>query len=502
MTTLTQAHALTRLLADDAAWKLLRSKLAPVIVAVLNAHLGGEERRMESEELYELIDADLDDLRAHGFEIQGTARSYCAEWRAAGYLDRRPAESSRGETFELSAASLTAIRFLAQLTQPRQTATESRLASIATQLRQLSVDSDPNAVRRIERLEAQRDHIDAEIEAINRGDSPALERDRGLERIRDIIILAEDIPADFVRVRNEFEALNRDLRAKVIESDAAQKEVLDDIFRGVDYIDQSEAGRSFASFSALVLNPERSEEVEADIQQVLNREFAGDLAVAERRFLRQLLRTLKSRSAEIHNVVTVFARGLRRYVQSQEYHRDRVLRRELQDALSAAHTASAHIKPYEVIEAVFDLSSVQVRSAGVLSLHDPSANDASEQVAVHQAEAVSLEQLRAIARETEIDFTELTNNINALLHDRSLSPADNSTELAQTTGTAGSAVTTGDVLAAFPATQGVASLVGLLMIGVQHGTPTDSSELARWTGLDGVERQSLVPGFRFTERVL
>ena len=265
MTTLAQAHALTRLLADDAAWKLLRSKLAPVIVAVLNAHLGGEERRMESEELYELIDADLDDLRAHGFEIQGTARSYCAEWRAAGYLDRRPAESSRGETFELSAASLTAIRFLAQLTQPRQTATESRLASIATQLRQLSVDSDPNAVRRIERLEAQRDHIDAEIEAINRGDSPALERDRGLERIRDIIILAEDIPADFVRVRNEFEALNRDLRAKVIESDAAQKEVLDDIFRGVDYIDQSEAGRSFASFSALVLNPERSEEVEADI---------------------------------------------------------------------------------------------------------------------------------------------------------------------------------------------------------------------------------------------
>ena len=137
-----------------------------------------------------------------------------------------------------------------------------------------------------------------------------------------------------------------------------------------------------------------------------------------------------------------------------------------------------------------------------MSLHDPSANDASEQVAVHQAEAVSLEQLRAIARETEIDFTELTNNINALLHDLSLSPADNSTELAQTTGTAGSAVTTGDVLAAFPATQGVASLVGLLMIGVQHGTPTDSSELARWTGLDGVERQSLVPGFRFTERVL
>lgn len=497
MSVLSQAHALTRLQSEHAAWSMLKADLAPVVVSVLDAHLGGETRRLESEELYELIDADLDDLRAHGFVLPGSARAYCADWRTSGYLVRRPAGASRGETFELSAYALTAIRFLSQLAKPRKAVTESRLAGIAVQLRQLAVDSDPDAVRRIERLEAQRAAIDAEIEAINRGESPALERDRALERIRDIVALAEDIPTDFARVRGEFEDLNRDLRARVIESDEAQREVLDEIFRGVDLIDQSEAGRSFSSFSSLVLDPERGHEVEEDIRSVLDREFTADLSTAERRFLRRLLRTLKSHSSEIHGVITIFARGLRRYVQSQDYQRDRVLRRELRDSLAAAHTASTHIKPFAPTEAELELSAVPLRSVGAIHIHDPSANDAPEHVISHKTETISLEALRAIARETEIDFTELASNINALLNQRRKARDD--------TGAADPeepTVTAAEVLNAFPATQGVASVAGLLLLGAQQGISTETHEFIRWTGLDGVRRQSSVPGYRFTGRVL
>jgi len=95
------------------------------------------------------------------------------------HLIRRPAETSRSETFELSPAALATTRFLDQLAIPRQAATKSRLANIAAQLQRL----------------------------------------------------AEDIPTDFARVRTEFESLNRELRTKVLESDAAQRAVLDDIFR-------------------------------------------------------------------------------------------------------------------------------------------------------------------------------------------------------------------------------------------------------------------------------
>ena len=482
MTALAQAHALSRLLDEHVAWRMLRADNAPVMVSVLAAHLGGDERRIESEDLYERIDADLDELRAHGFDLPGTAKAYCADWRTAGYLVRRPAETSRGETFELSPAALTATRFLAQLVQPRQAATESRLASIASQLHRLAVDSDPDARTRIARLEEQRAQIDAQIEAINRGESPPVDHERAVERVRDILAMAEDVPSDFARVRAEFEQLNRDLRARVLESDAAQRAVLDDIFRGVNMIGESEAGRSFTGFAGLVLDPERGQEFEDDIRSVLERDFTGALSAAERRFLRQLLRTLKERSGEIHDVITTFARGLRRYVQSQEYERDRVLRRELRGALAAGHAASIRIKPYKSTDISLSLSAVPMRSAGALRLHDPAAYDAPEAVITHEAAPVSIEELRALARETEIDFDELTGNVNAMLKDVD-------------------AVTGGGVLERFPATQGVASVVGLLAIGAAQGVTSDP-ERVTWVGVDAVTRTARIPSYRFTGRVL
>ncbi|WP_460800807.1 DUF3375 domain-containing protein [Microbacterium sp. GXF6406] len=482
MTALSQAHALTRLLDEHVAWRMLRADSAPIMVAVLAAHLGGEERRIESEDLYERIDADLDELRAHGFEVSGTGKAYCAQWRTAGYLVRRPAETSRGETFELSPEALSATRFLDQLAQPRQSATESRLASIAAQLHRLAVDSDPDARTRIARLEEQRAQIDAEIEAINRGEAPPLDQDRAVERVRDVLAMAEDIPSDFARVRSEFENLNRDLRARVLESDAAQRAVLDDIFRGVNMIDESDAGRSFTGFAGLVLDPERGQEFEDDIRRVLDRDFTNALTPAERRFLRRLLRVLKERSGEIHDVITTFARGLRRYVQSQEYERDRVLRRELRDALAAGHAASTLIKPYKPTGVSLSLSAVPMRSAGALRLHDPAAYDAPETVVTHEAAEVSIEELRALARETEIDFDELTGNINAVLADVE-------------------AVTIAEVLERFPATQGVASIVGLLALGAAQGTESEAERVA-WVGADAVARAARIPGYRFTGRVL
>lgn len=482
MTALAQAHALSRLLDEHVAWRMLRADSAPVMVAILAAHLGGDERRIESEDLYERIEADLDDLRGHGFDLPSTAKAYCADWRTSGYLVRRPAETSREETYELSPAALTATRFLAQLAQPRQAATESRLSSIAGQLHRLAVDSDPDARTRIARLEEQRAQIDAQIEAINRGEAPPLDQNRAIERVRDILAMAEDIPSDFARVRAEFEELNRDLRTRVLESDAAQRAVLDDIFRGVNMIDESDAGRSFTGFAALVLDPERGQELEDDIRRILDRDFAGELTPAERRFLRRLLRTLKERSSEIHDVITTFARGLRRYVQSQEYEHDRVLRKELRAALAAGQSASTRIKPYRPTQVSLSLSAVPMRSAGMLRLHDPAAYDASETVVIHEAGAVSIEELRALARETEIDFDELITNVNATLADAE-------------------AVSIGEVLERFPATQGVASVVGLLALGAAQGV-SDAAERVFWVGADAVPRAAWIPSYRFTGRVL
>ena len=98
VSTLSQTHALKQLVETDATWRLLRADNAPVIAALLSEHLGGENRRLAAADLYELIDHDLEALRAHGFDLPQVAQSYCAEWRKAGFLTRRPAEEARGET--------------------------------------------------------------------------------------------------------------------------------------------------------------------------------------------------------------------------------------------------------------------------------------------------------------------------------------------------------------------------------------------------------------------
>jgi hypothetical protein len=483
MSALSQAHALTALADTDATWRLLRASNAPVIAALLSEHLGGEDRRLPTEELYERIDHDLEALRAHDFDLPQNGQGYCAEWRKAGFLTRRPAEEARGETLELAPGALSAIRILDQLASPRQTVTESRLASIGAQLGQLAVDTDPDATRRLEQLQAQRDRIDAQIERIRAGDIATVDPARAMERIRDILAQAEEIPSDFARVRAEFESLNRNLRARIVESDDTQRKVLDEVFRGVDLIAESDEGRSFAGFSALILDPSVGAAFDDDIARVLDRDFAVALTPAHRRFLRRFVSTLKEHSSEIHEVITTFARGLRRYVQSQDYQRDRVLRGLLGGALAAGVDASTRIKPYQPTALHLELSAVALGSVGSLKLHDPADLDASAPIIEHVAGIVDLEALRALARETEIDFAELTRNVNDVLAD-----------LPQ--------CTVRDVLERHPATQGVASVVGLLALAATQGMTVEDVETVRWRGADDAARAADIPVYRFTGRLL
>jgi len=474
--------ALARLRDEDVTFRLLRADNAPLIAGILGAHLGGEERRLPAADLYERVDADLDELRGHGFALPQTAQAYCADWRSAGFLIRRASEEARGETFELSAGALAAIRTLESLTERRQTVTESRLASIAGQLGQLALDTDPDATRRLEQLHAQRERIDEAIERIHSGELDMIDAPRALERAHDILAQARELPSDFARVRAEFEKLNRLLRERVIESEASGREVLDEVFRGVDLIAESDAGRSFAGFSALILDPSLGAAFDDDVDRILDRDFTNQLTAEERRFLRRFVLTLKSHSAEIHAVMTGFARGLRRYVQSQEFQRDRVMRGLLREALAGAIPAAACTKPYRETSLCLELPSVPVASVGGIRLFNPAEFDATAPIETNDAETVDLDTLRALARDTEIDFDELVGHANEVL-----------AELGS--------CTVAEVLERHPASQGVASIVGLLALAASHGVPTGDPDTVSWVGTDAVARSAEIPGYRFSGRV-
>jgi hypothetical protein len=294
---------------------------------------------------------------------------------------------------------------------------------------------------------------------------------------------AAALPDDFARVLAEFEELNSALRAKIIESDESQRSVLDDIFRGVDLIGESPAGQSFSGFSNLVLDPVLGAAFEEDVRDILSREAANELTIPERRLLRQLLTTLKDRSAEIHDVITSFAKGLRRYVVSQDYQRDRVLRRVLLDALNRGRELKDTLPPPRRTGAHLDLTAVSLVSLGALRLHDPADFDASgTELESDDGESISLQELREIARQTEIDFSELADNVNAAV-------------------ARGGAITVRQVLELFPATQGVGSVIGLLSLAADHGVLGEGTEEVEWAGADGVHRRARVATHEFVGRI-
>ncbi len=485
MSVLTRALRLKQVLGSDAAWGLLRkeSEHAPVVAAVLAEYLDGEVRQVDALELYEKVDADLGQLRSQEFDLPQTARGYLTEWAKAGYVVRRAVAATRRETFELSPEGLAAVRFLGSRDAPSQTMTESRLASLSTQLRQVAIDTDPAVERRLARLQDERDRIETLMEAIRSGEVEPLSGPRALERIRDVLAQAAALPDDFARVMAEFEELNSMLRTKIIESEESQREVLDDIFRGVDLIGQSPAGQSFSGFSNLVLDPVLGAEFEEYVRDILSRDAASALTVSERRLLRQLLTTLKDRSAEIHDVITAFAKGLRRYVISQDYQRDRVLRRVLLGALNRGRELTDTVPPPRKIGFELDLTAVGMVSIGAIRLHNPTDFDASDTaLESDEGDSLSLEELRASARQTEIDFPELVANVNAAFAE-------------------GGAVTVSEVLERYPATQGVASVVGLISLAADQGVVSEETETVAWDGADSVHRHARVAAHRFVGRV-
>jgi hypothetical protein len=481
---LAKALAYRRLMESSVELNMLRSDNLALAAAAIGMHFRSAATRIPTDEFHEELGADLELLKAH-FEIgERSAKSYCDDWRRAGILIRRAATHSRGEVYEVSADALAAIRVLDAIDAPRTTLTESRLVSLANAVHQLSVDTDPDTLQRIEALEREREAIDRQIALIRSGELTTLNDRSALERVDDILQQAQDIPADFGRVRTRFEELNRSLRAGILASDDSAKTVLDDVFRGVDIIRDSDEGRTFAAFSELLRDPERSAQLDAGLNAVLDRPFAMQLPAESRRHLRNLVFEMKEGSRDVDATLTEFARGLRLYVLSQEFQRDRVLRDSLKAALAAAQRASMKAKPYADTGIAIDSSSIRISTVGEMLPHDPSEYDAGEPLPDEASAFMDFAALAALTRDSEIDYDELAADVNDVL-ERCANP------------------TIGRILDKHPATQGLASIIGLLSLAVRHGRVEESaSERLTWRGRDGISRSAQVPVHAFVEPVV
>ncbi len=465
----------------ESAWSLLVLDHAPVALGLLGTHLADRERRLPSSVLLERLRQDLDALRAQGQDLPQAAEGYLSAWLRAGYLMRSFPPGAVEEEYELSTAALRALRFVQGLEEQRAVATESRLSLVIQQLRQLAEQTETDPEARLEVLLRERERLDAEIAAVRAGRLETLPAERAMERVREVTALAEELLGDFRRVRDEFARINRDLREQIVENEGSRGEVLDKVFAGVDLVAESEAGRTFRAFWRLLTDPEQTLAFEEALDRVLSREFARQLAPPERRFLLQLTRGLLDNGGEVHDVLQQFARGLKQFVQSQAYFEHRRMNRLLRQAQRRARAAKEYVHPADDIGLTLFLSSAGLRSVAQWQLHDPNTEQIGGGITRAGEMAISVESVGELLAHSEIDFRTLRGQVERLLSMRTQ-------------------VSVAEVLAAYPARQGLGSVIGLLALASREGIQSEHQDRVCWSGLDGVERCACIPRLYFVRQ--
>jgi hypothetical protein len=467
-----------RTLRSQPLWKLLAATNAPIILAILQGLLLESEKTLSSSVLKERLTREIEQLQANGEDLPQPAQAYVTDWLANGWLTRRFPVGAVEEEYELTTDTANAIRFIATLVQPRPTATESRLATVMQQLTKLAEDTDTNPRTRLAALLAERERIDRDIQLMQRDGVKALQDDRALERIREIIDLADELAGDFRRVRDEFDKLNRQLRESLMENEGSRGDVLDALFSGVDLIGESEAGKTFAAFWRLLTDPEQSAALEISLSDIISRPFARTLEGRERRFLLRLTRILLDEGTNVHDVLQNFARSLKTFVQSREYLEQRRLHALLKGAQRAALDTKERIRPNQNIEYFLTLTSSQIRSASQLILYDPSQRVTNVNMEESTISEIGLDTISELVRQSEIDFRTLKQHIASLLANQTQASIR-------------------QLLERFPAEQGLGSVVGYIALGARFGEITGDTEIVSWEGGDDVIRRARIPAVYF-----
>lgn len=311
------------------------------------------------------------------------------------------------------------------------------------------------------------------------GRASALDGPRALERTRETIALADELAEDFRRVRDDFSRLNREFREQLVSDERRRGAILESLFAGVDVISESEAGRSFAGFWALLTDAEQSARLDEAIDAILDRSFAQELMRHERAFLLQLTRVLLARGGEVHEVLQRFARSLKGFVQSREFLEQRRLDGLLKQAQSTALRLRDELRPEQPLGVDLALSSARLRSPTQWRMFDPDERGVDGRMRRGEALALSLDNVGELIAQSEIDFRRLREHLRAVLsrHEQ---------------------CSIGQALAQFPAEQGLGSVVGYLTLGSRHGVASRGSfETVEWRGSDGVWRAAKIPLVHF-----
>ncbi len=257
---------IAHLQAHHAAWALLRSPHAPLVLSFIGrtfieANVGGQS----AQTLTSLLDDELYALKARLGEesFPRSPQAYLDEWAAPekGWLRKYYPPNSDEPHYDVTPPVEKALLWLKDLRVRDFVGTESRLNTMFELLRQMVFGADDDPASQLADLRRRRAELDAQIARAERGEVELLDAVSQRDRYYQFTRNARELLADFREVEDNFRALDRRLREQIAGWAGSKGALLDEVFGSRNSITESDQGRSFRALFDFLLSHQRQDEL-------------------------------------------------------------------------------------------------------------------------------------------------------------------------------------------------------------------------------------------------
>ena len=326
-------------------------------------------------------------------------------------------------------------------------------------LRQIIDGTELNPRTRIAELQKRKAAIDAEIAQIQQGRLEMMEPTQVRERFLQMASTARELLSDFRAVDSNFRSLDRSVRERIATWDGSKGALLQEMLGKRDVIADSDEGKNFRAFWALLMSPGRQDELAALLNAVLALDPVRALSPDGR--LTRIHYDWLEAGEVTQRTVARLSEQLRRYLDDQAWLENRRIMQLIRDIEQKALTARGLVDDAAFIS--IDAAAPSVSLPMDRTLFTPPFKPTILQRVLDEDDAPVPSD--ALFEQVYVDRQRLSANVRRALQNRQQ-------------------ITLAALVADYPLQQGLAELATYLSLATQElpsAIDDGQEEIIRWT---------------------
>ncbi|WP_440311588.1 DUF3375 domain-containing protein [Leucobacter chromiireducens] len=345
--------------------ELLHGRYAPFVVSSLSQIFTAERPTVAISDAHVEVSDAVDELRAAGLDEgerrlpAGNGREICRYWVRVGWLV--PQIEDGAEVYRLSAQAVGALEIVGRAGAGRARVSRSRVRTLLDSVDQLVQSAETDPEQRLAALQAERNAIDAEMARLRAGEIDPVDDELLLEEAENVLHLSRELPADFARVAESINAMQRDVVAELRRDVRPAGEVLREYLRRGQHVMQATPeGRAFSGALTLIGDAEHIDQLTDQLTGVLAQPFAGLLAQDQRSELRAIASRVEQGVQEVLTAQRRASHVITAQVRTHDPARDREVDELLRGVMSGLQSWMQHSRPADRAEPLRSLPAAQI----------------------------------------------------------------------------------------------------------------------------------------------